>query len=75
METSDLSVKQSLLELDVPRSTFYEWYRRSREQGYNGLADHQPQRQQFCNQITDTVHEQVLDVELEHSEKSPRQLA
>ena len=41
VETSDLSVKQTLLELDVPRSTFYEWYRRYREDGYDGLADHQ----------------------------------
>ena len=44
VETSDLSVKQTLLELDVPRSTFYEWYRRYREDGYDGLADRQPQR-------------------------------
>jgi len=75
VETSDLSVKQTLLELDVPRSTFYEWYRRYREDGYDGLADRQPQRQQFWNQIPDAVREQVVDVALEHTEKSPRQLA
>ena len=38
VETSDLSVKQTLLELDVPRSTFYECYRRYRACGYDGLA-------------------------------------
>jgi len=75
VETSDLSVKQTLMELNVPRSTFYEWYRRYREHGYDGLADRQPQRQQFWNQIPDSVREQVVDVAREHTEKSPRQLA
>lgn len=75
VETSDLSVKQTLTELDVPRSTFYKWYRRYREQGYDGLAYRHPQRQQFWNQIPDCVREHVVDVALEHTEKSPRQLA
>jgi putative transposase len=75
VETSELSVKQTLVELDVPRSTFYDWYRRYREYGYDGLADRQPKRQQFWNQIPDSVREHVVDVALEHTEKSPRQLA
>ena len=28
VEESELLVKQTLIELDVPRSTFYDWYRR-----------------------------------------------
>ena len=28
VEASDLSVKKTLQELDVPRSTFYRWYLR-----------------------------------------------
>ena len=28
VEQSELSVKQTLVELEVPRSTFYDWYRR-----------------------------------------------
>ena len=75
VETSELPVKQTLVELDVPRSTFYDWYRRYLETGYDGLAERQPQRQQFWNHIPDSVREQVVDVALEKTELSPRQLA
>ena len=37
VEESSLSVKQTLRELDVPRSSFYEWYSRYKEAGYDGL--------------------------------------
>jgi putative transposase len=75
VETSELPVKQTLAELEVPRSTFYDWYRRYTEAGYDGLADRQPERQQFWNRIPDRVREQVVAVALEKTELSPRQLA
>jgi putative transposase len=75
METSELPVKQSLAELEVPRSTFYDWYRRYLEAGYDGLADRQSQRQQFWNRIPEGVREQVVDAALAQTELSPRQLA
>jgi len=37
VEESALSVKETLLEIGVSRSTFYEWYKRYQEQGYEGL--------------------------------------
>ncbi|GAB4431672.1 MAG: hypothetical protein Kow00106_25730 [Anaerolineae bacterium] len=75
VETSELPVKQTLAELDVPRSTFYDWYRRYAEHGYDGLAPRQPQRQQFWNRIPDSVRQQVVDTALEQTELSSRQLA
>lgn len=39
VEESELSVKQTLIELDVPRSTFYDWYGRYLADGPDGLAD------------------------------------
>ena len=75
VETSELPVKQTLVELDVPRSTFYDWYRRYTERGYDGLAARQPQQQQFWNRIPDQVRERVVEVALEKTELSPRQLA
>jgi putative transposase len=75
VETSALPVKQTLAELDVPRSTFYGWYRRYAEHGYDGLADRRPQRQQFWNRIPDHVRERVVEIALEKTEMSPRQLA
>jgi transposase-like protein len=37
VEHSQLSVKQTLAELQVPRSTFYVWYQRYQEEGPAGL--------------------------------------
>jgi len=75
VEETELSVKQTLQELDVPRSTFYDWYQRYQADGAEGLTDRYPQRQQFWNKIPQQVRERVVDIALEHTEMSPRQLA
>jgi len=75
VEGSSLSVKQTLAELDVPRSTFYRWYERYQAEGYEGLEDRKPQARQFWNQIPQTVQEQVVQLALEQPAKSPRELA
>lgn len=75
VEGSSLSVKQTLAELDIPRSTFYRWYDHYLEAGYDGLQDRQPQQRQFWNRIPQAVREQVVQIALEHPEQSPRELA
>lgn len=75
VEESDLPVKRTLEELDVPRSTFYRWYDRYQQVGYEGLADQQPGPRQFWNRIPDAVREHVVDVALQRPDQSPRQLA
>ena len=51
VEHSELPVKQTLEELQVPRSTFYDWYRQYQELGPEGLK-HKPSRgNQFWNSI------------------------
>ena len=75
VEESGLPVKQTLAELDIPQSTFYRWYDRYREAGYDGLVDRQPQQHQFWNRIPQAVREQVVQIALEHPEQSPRELA
>jgi len=75
VEHSNLSVKQTLAELEVPRSTFYRWYRLYQEEGPEGLVDQKPNPRQFWNRIPDPVKEQVVDLALKHPEKSSRQLA
>jgi len=37
VEGSNLSVKKTLEQMDVPRSSFYVWYKRYQEDGYDGL--------------------------------------
>ena len=75
VETADQPVKRTLGELGLPRSTFYRWYQRYLEAGYDGLADQKPGPRQIWNRIPDEVRQQVVDVALEHPEKSPREVA
>lgn len=75
VENSELSVRKTLAELDINRGTFYEWYRRYREGGYDGLAGRKSSPKKFWNRIPDQVKQQVVAAALEHPEKSPRELA
>ncbi len=51
VEESSLGITQTLRELDIPRSSFYEWYRRYQENGYNGLALKYKNSRQVWNTI------------------------
>ena len=75
VEESELSARRTLEQLGINRSTFYNWYRKYREEGYDGLADQKPGARRFWNRIPEEVKEQVLQVALEQPEKSPRELA
>lgn len=75
VEQSSLSVKKTLRELDVNRSTFYNWYGRYLEYGYDGLADKKPTPRKFWNKIPENIKEQVVDIALDQPDKSPRELA
>jgi putative transposase len=75
VEESELGVKRTLQELGINRSTFYQWYRRYVEGGYEGLSPraHTPRR--FWNAIPPWERQKVLETALEHPDKSPRELA
>jgi transposase InsO family protein len=75
VEHSDLSVKQTLAELQVSRSSFYAWYKRYQEEGPEGLRPRKPKRKQFWNKIPDRVNDQIMELALEHPKESSRQLA
>ena len=75
VEGSDLSVKNTLQELDVNRSTFYNWYKKYLESGYDGLSDRSTKPRRFWNKIPDFVREQVVEIALQEPDKSPRELA
>jgi putative transposase len=75
VEHSALPVKRMLEELQVPRSTFYRWYQQYQEEGPEGLIDHRPNPRQFWNRIPQEVRQQVVDLALEHPDRSPRQIA
>jgi len=75
VESSELPVKQTLEQLGIARSTFYDWYRRYQAGGYDALADRETVPRQFWNRIPDAVRQHVVEVALEHTELSPRELA
>jgi transposase InsO family protein len=74
VEHSNLSVKKTLEELQVPRSTFYSWYQCYQEHGMDGLKNKKLKVKQFWNRIPDHVRGQIVNLALEYPDESPRQL-
>jgi len=75
VEGSPVSIKQTLAELNINRSTFYKWYKRYQEGGYEALANRYRPPKQFWNEIPPWEKKRVVEIALEHPEKSPRELA
>ena len=75
VESSSLSVTRTLRELDVPRRTFYRWYRAYRNGGFEALKSRKPGPRRFWNRIPETERKRVVEVALEQPEATPRQLA
>jgi len=75
VEQSDLSVNRTLKELGIKRSTFYGWYKRYLEEGYEGLKSRAVERKAFWNQIPQAERQKVVETALDKLEMSPRELA
>jgi transposase InsO family protein len=75
VEESNLSVRKTLTELDIPRSTFYKWYSRYLDNGWDGLADVKPNPKRVWNRIPDAERERIRQIALEKPDLTPRELA
>lgn len=75
VEQSEISVKRTLKRLNIRRSTFYEWYKRYRAEGEEGLYPRTSKRQHFWNKIPDKERQKVVQIALDHPELSSRELA
>ena len=75
VEGTDLPVRATLRQMNIPRSTFYGWYRRFLELGFDGLHDKNPAPRRRWNAIPEKVQKRVLDLALERTDLSPRELA
>ena len=75
VEDSELGVKRTLEELGINRSTFYEWYRNYLEHGFEGLKPKVPNRKSFWNKIPNKERNKVVELALERTDLSPRELA
>ena len=70
VEGSDLSLRSTLKELDICRSSFYCWYKRYREEGYDGLKNKKSSPKRFWNKIPNLEKERIVSVALENPEES-----
>jgi len=75
VEQSHLSAKWTLDRLGIPRTTFYRWYDRYQSGGPEALEDRSPKPLHVWNRIPDEVRDQVVELALDQSELSPRELA
>ena len=75
VEQSHLPAKQTLDRLGVPRRTFYRWYDRFLEGGPEALADRSSAPSRVWNRIGEHIEQQIIEMALEYSELSPRELA
>ena len=70
VEGSDLSVRQTLRELRVNRSTFYAWYRRYTQRGRAGLEPQSSTARRIWNRIPPSVRQRVVAAALADPEQS-----
>ena len=75
VEESHLSARQALAKLGIPRTTFYRWYDRYLQRGEAGLQDQSPKPKHVWNRVPDEVKRKVVDLALQETELSPRELA
>jgi putative transposase len=75
VEQSHLPTRITLEKLGIPRRTFSRWYDRFLEGGPDGLEDRASVPGRVWNRVPDAVHGQIIELALEHSELSPRELA
>jgi putative transposase len=75
VEQSHLPAKQTLDQLGIARRTFYRWYDRFLEGGPEALADRPSAPSRVWNRIPPDIHDQIIELALEQSELSPRELA
>ncbi len=75
VETSEIGVNRTLKEIGVNKSTFYNWYGKYLEGGFDGLAPSQRARNTYWNRIPDKIRSQVVEMALDFPEESCRGLA
>ena len=75
VEQSHLGVGSTLDKLGIPKTTFYRWYDRLLAFGDAGLEDRNSSPGRVWNRIPDDVRGQIIDLALEETQLSPRELA
>ena len=75
VEQSHLAIKRTLDQLGIPRRTFYRWYDHYLDGGPEALEDRPSAPSRVWNRIPGAIYDQIIEMALEQSELSPRELA
>ena len=75
VEDSELSVRRTLDEIKVSRTSFYRWYSAYEKSGLDGLENQRRSSQRYWNRIPDSVRKLVVKVALDRPDMTPRELA
>ena len=75
VEQSHLGVRPTLEKLGIPKTTFYRWYDRYLAFGEAGLEDGNSSPGRVWNRIPDDVRADIIDLALDETDLSPRELA
>ena len=75
VEGSHLPTKKTLDMLGIPRTTFYRWYDRYVEGGFDALADRAPRPKSIWNRIPQDRRDDLIAFALEHEALTARELA
>ncbi|SCA56977.1 transposase [Candidatus Terasakiella magnetica] len=75
VEQSHLSARQTLDRIGIPRATFYRWYAKYQTGGEDELEDRTSAPGRVWNRIPAKVNDQVIDLALNETSLSPRELA
>ncbi|MEP2725017.1 IS3 family transposase [Roseibium sp.] len=75
VEQSHLPAKRTLDQLGVARRTFYRWYDRYLEGGPEALQDRPSAPSRVWNRIGNDIQDQIVEMALEQTDLSPRELA
>ena len=75
VEDSELSVRRTLDEIKVSRTSFYRWYSAYERDGLDGLANQGRVSRRHWNRIPDSVRSLVVEVALDRPGLTPRELA
>ena len=75
VEDSELSVRRTLREIKVNRSSFYRWYAAYEKSGLDGLENQSRSSSRHWNRIPYSVRTMIVDVALDRPDLTPRELA
>ena len=75
VERSHLPAKRTLAQLGIPRTSFYRWYDRCLTGGPEALEDRRSRPGQVWNRIPDEVRDRIVQLALDETDLSPRELA